>query len=457
MTADELRATADGLVTLHQRFAPLFGYQQAQEHAQVYLRGLLLASGRKSVEPLALVFGEGQVHALQRFLTLSPWDYQAVQQEIQAVFAEQLVPSTKQWSLGTVGVIDESAFAKKGAASVGVKRQWCGRLGKKENCQVGVFLVGVTPAGTALLDHQLYLPREWTRDRARRRRTRVPKGLRFQTKPQLARVLWQRVQAAGHVHFDWLTFDEFYGRNGAFLSQLEAAGQPYVAEVPVNTSVWPTDPWQADRPYAGVGPRPRQARRNAGCSVRDVAAGLPAEAWQTVSLRDGAAGPLVFQFARVRVWARRNKKPGPPVWLLVRRALGPEPALKYYLCHAEETVSLETLALVSGCRFWVEAYLGEGKSELGMADYEGRSWTTWHHHMTMVALAHVLVTQTRIGLKKKVAAAGRVDHGTGAARAQGSLATAATDCGGGDRDHRLPPRPQSRCQKVTHEVLETPA
>ena len=401
MTPDELRAAADGLVTLHQHFAPYFGYQQAQNHAQVYLKGLLLGEGRKSAEPIALAFGDGQVHALQKFLTLSPWDYHAVQEEIQAVFTETLVPSGTQWSVGTVGVIDESAFIKKGSASVGVKRQWCGRLGKKENCQVGVFLVGVTPAGTALLDHQLYLPKEWTGDRKRRRQTRVPKGLRFQTKPQLAWTLWQRVHAAGRVRFDWLTFDEGYGRNGAFLSKLEAAGQHYVAEVPVNTSVWPTNPHQPDRPYAGVGPRPRQARRSAGRSVREVAAGLPAEAWQTLHLREGAAGPLVFQFACLRVWARRNKKPGPPVWLLVRRSLAAQPELKYYLCHAEETTALQTLALVSSCRFRVEEYLQDGKSSLGMADYEGRSWTSWHHHMTMVALAHLLVTQTRIQLKKK--------------------------------------------------------
>ncbi len=401
MTADELRATADGLRTLHQRFAPFFGYRQAQEHSAVYLRGLLLAEGRKSVEPIALAFGRGQVHALQKFLTLSPWDYQAVQREIQAVFAEDLVPSAAAWPLGTVGVIDESSFAKKGSASVGVQRQWCGRLGKKENCQVGVFLVGVTPAGTALLDHQLYLPRGWTGDRKRRRRTRVPKGLRFQSKPQIAHTLWQRVRAAGQVRFDWLTFDEFYGRDGAWLSRLEAADQRYVAEVPVNTSVWPSDPWQADRPYAGVGVPPRQARRSAGRSVAAVAATLPADAWQTLQVREGANGPLVFGFARVRVWARRNKKPGRPLWLLVRRSLAAEPEIKYYLCHADADTPLETLALVSSCRFRVEEWFEEGKSSLGMAHYEGRSWTSWHHHMTMVGLAHLLVTRTRLRLKKK--------------------------------------------------------
>jgi SRSO17 transposase len=401
MSTDELRAAADGLTSLHQRFAPRFGYQQAQHHAQVYWQGLLLAQGRKSVEPIALTFGHGQVHALQKFLTLSPWDYQAVQTEIQAVFAEALVPTTTTWPLGTVGVIDESSFAKKGSASVGVKRQWCGRLGKKENCQVGVFLVGVTPAGTALLDHQLYLPQEWIADRRRRQQTRVPKDTCFQTKQRIALRLWQRCRAAGQVRFDWLTFDEFYGRNGEFLSELESAGQHYVAEVPVNTSVWPADPFEPGRPYAGVGVRPRQARRSAGRSVQAVAAELPAEAWQLLQVREGAAGPLVFAFAKVRVWARRNKKPGPPLWLLVRRSLATEPEIKYYLCHAADDVPLETLALVSSCRFRVEEFFEEAKSYLGMADYEGRSWTTWHHHMTMVALAHLLVTLTRQRLKKK--------------------------------------------------------
>jgi len=401
MTTDELRAAADGLVALHQRFAPLFGYQQAQNHARVYLTGLLLGEGRKSVEPIALRFGDGQVHALQKFLTLSPWDVQTVQEETQAVFAEELVPSTTAWPLGTVGVIDESGFAKKGTASVGVKRQWCGRLGKKENCQVGVFLVGVTPAGTALLDHQLYLPQEWARDRKRRRQTRVPTALRFQTKQQIALELWRRTRAVGQVSFDWLTFDEFYGRNGAFLAELEFVGQRYVGEVPVNTSVWPFDPTKEIPPYKGRGRRPRQAKRNAGCSVQEVVARLPADAWQTLQVRDGAVGPLVFEFARVRVWARRAKKPGPPVWLLVRRSLADKPELKYYLSNADEATALETLALVTSCRFRVEEFFEDSKGHLGMAHYEGRSWTTWHHHMSMVGLAHLLVTLTRQRLKKK--------------------------------------------------------
>jgi SRSO17 transposase len=171
MDTIELRAATERLVNLHGRFAPLFGRRECQEHSLGYLRGLLLAEGRKSVEPMAMVFGgsapdrpEIRQHvalAWQRFLTVSPWEAQAVQQEIQAVFNEEFVPTASQSPIGTVGVIDGSGFVKHGMQSVGVHRQWCGRLGKKENCQVGVFLVGVTPAGSVLLDHQLYLPETW--------------------------------------------------------------------------------------------------------------------------------------------------------------------------------------------------------------------------------------------------------------------------------------------------------
>jgi len=179
-----LRAASRKLKVLHERFAPCFGRRECKEHSLEYLRGLLLANGRKSIEPMALVFGEIGPHgpaatvlAWQRFITLSPWEAQDVQHEIQAVFNEEFVPAATQSPLGTVGVIDGSSFVKRGDESVGAKRQWCGRLGKKENCQVGVFLIGVTPVGSALLDHQLYLPEDWAEDAARRKKTRVPEDV----------------------------------------------------------------------------------------------------------------------------------------------------------------------------------------------------------------------------------------------------------------------------------------
>jgi SRSO17 transposase len=409
VTTSELRAAADQLLTLHQRFAPLFGRTEARQQSLVYLHGLLLAEGRKSAEPMALTFGQPQpdgishlqVLGLQRFLTYSPWDYQDIQREVQAVFAEQLVPSTTAWSIGTVGVVDGSGFPKKGTESVGVKRQYCGRLGKQENCQVGIFLVGVTPAGCALLDHQLYLPKEWARDKKRRAKVYVPKEVRFRTEPQLGAALVRRTQEPGTIHFDWVTADERYGQNGTFLDDLEGIGQRYLVEVPVSTTVWTEDPAGQVPPSGGRGRPPSRPRRDAVRSVAAVAGALPASAWQALQLREGATGPLVFQFAAVRAWAVRHRRPGPPVWLVVRRSLGPDAEIKYYVSNAPAETRLEDMALVTGCRYRVEEYLGEGKSYLGMAQYETRSYVGWHHHMSLVAMAHLFITLTRRALGKK--------------------------------------------------------
>jgi SRSO17 transposase len=344
---------------------------------------------------MALLFGgpsddepnidQSIVLAWQRFLTVSPWEAQDVQQEIQAVFNEEFVPTASQSPTGTVGVIDGSGFVKRGTESVGVQRQWCGRLGKKENCQVGVFLLGATPAGTALLDHQLYLPETWAADAVRRKKTRVPPEVRFQTKPQIAAALVAR----SSVHFDWITADEEFGRDGDFLDALEQSHQRYLLEVPADTTVW------AEKPL-------RQTPDELVWQVRLLATAIPATAWHVVKLREGAKGPLAFEFARLRVWSVRHRRAGPPLWLLVRRSLERTPEVKYYLSNAERDVSLETMALVTGVRWRVEEYFEDGKGHLGMAQYEARSWTSWHHHMSLVALAHLFVTQTRRDLKRQV-------------------------------------------------------
>jgi SRSO17 transposase len=395
MDTTELRAASKRLVEFQGRFAPLFGRPEPQEHALGYLRGLLLGTDRKSVEPMALVFGGSSPDqpeiqqrvalAWQRFLTVSPWEAEEVQQELQAVFNEEFVPTTSQSPVGTVGVIDESGFVKRGTESVGVQRQWCGRLGKEENCQVGVFLVGVTPAGSALLDHQLYLPETWAADTLRRRKTRVPAEITFQTKPQIAATLVAR----SCVDFDWITADELYGRDGDFLDALEAGNQRYLVEVPANTTVW------ADKPL-------RQTPDELVWQVRQLAQTIPAKNWQVIQLREGAKGPVAFEFARLRVWSVRHRRAGPQVWLLIRRSLERVPEVKYYISNADRDVSLDTQALVTGTRWRVEEFFEDGKGQLGMADYEARSWTSWHHHMSLVALAHLYVMQTRRDLNREV-------------------------------------------------------
>ena len=388
----DLRAAVGKLDDLHGRMAELFGRREARAHSLTYVRGLLLVDGRKSVERMALQLvpretenvleRQADVLAMQRFLTHSPWEATAVQAEIQAVFAEEFMPAASQWPLGTVGVIDESSFIKQGTESVGVARQWCGRLGQVANCQTGVFLLGVTPAGTTLLEHQLFLPEAWAGDKARRKKTRVPKEVTFQTKPQIARQLLERVQANGQVRFDWIVADEGYGRSGEWFDWLEASQQRYVIEIPANTSFALSPPTQLT---------PDETVQQA----KEIAAALPDSAWQTLALREGTKGPLAFQFARVRVYVVRHRHMGHACWLLFRRGLEPQAKIQYYVSNASEDVPLEVMALVTGVRCKVEEFFEDGKGHLGMGDYEARSWTSWHHHMSLVALAHLYVTQVK--------------------------------------------------------------
>ena len=412
MTRDEVRAAARRVTQWHKRFAPLFGRREAQEHSRVYVKGLLSNQQRKSIEPIALQFARGpdgaaavqkEVVALQSFITKSPWEVSKVFAEIQAVFAEELMPTCDQWEIGTVGVIDESGFVKAGTESGGVDQQWCGRLGKTANCQVGVFLTGVTPGGAALLDAQLFLTEQWAADKERRQKTRVPKDVKFQSKPQIAAEMLRRALAAGKVHFDWITADELYGSSGEFLDALEEMDLRYVVEVKKNTVVWTVDP--ATLPGAFPGPK---RRRKIGSykykevqSVEAVAAGLPAEAWHPLLLREGSKGPLVHEFAVVRVWAMRHYKPGPPICLLLRRTTE-KTDLKYYVSNASADMPWTRIAMAGAARWRVEECLEDGKMHLGMADYEARSWSSWHHHMALVAMAHVFVTLTKRDAQRDV-------------------------------------------------------
>jgi SRSO17 transposase len=406
VTPDDVRAAAERLVDFHERFAPLFGREQAQDHAYDYVKGLMVCPDRKSVEPIALLVGHGDVSGLQKFVGAGPWDYDDVMAEAQALFADELAPSTAGSPVGTVGVIDGSAFTKQGSLSAGVARQHNGRLGKEDNCQVGVFLIGVTPAGSALLDHRLFLPEAWcaaTREaKGRRALAHIPEDVTFRTKPQIAAELVRNVAVLGQVGLDWVVGDSEYGRAGHLLDELELLGQRYVLEIPRTWVFWTSDPAGSIPEYSGLGRKPTAPAREAALTVVEIADELPASAWKALQVREGAVGPLVFEFAAIRVWGLRHRKPGPPSWLLIRRSLGAEPELKFYVSNADAEAPVSTLALVACTRCQVEEFLEDCKSYLGMTQYETRSWAGWHHHMTLVGLAHLFVTLVQRRLQKKL-------------------------------------------------------
>jgi SRSO17 transposase len=249
------------------------------------------------------------------------------------------------------------------------------------------------------------LPEGWCEATAacrdRREKAHIPETVTFQTKPEIAAGLIRQTVALDVVGLDWITADEEYGRNGDFLDEVERLELRYVVEVPVNTTVWAEDPARCVPSYGGRGRVPTRPSRESVASVAAVASGLGRKPWKTLRVREGTKGPLAFEFAAVRVRAVRHGKAGPPVWLVVRRSLEPTPEVKYYISNADAATPLGVLAGVACTRHEVEDYFEDAKSYLGMAQYETRSWVGWHHHMSLVAMAHLFITLTRRDLGKK--------------------------------------------------------
>ena len=292
-----------------------------------------------------------------------------------------------------VVILDGSGFPKQGHDSAGVARQYCGALGKLANCQEGMFAVYVSPKGYAFLDTRLYVHEDWF-DEAHRERWRkcgIPAELCFRTEPELALDMVRELVTRGKVLFQWVTFDEHLGESPSLLDEIEVLGKWYLAEVPCNTRAWlrtphiePPGPGLLGRPRI----RPRLAKRSPrACELRDMAGNLPKSAWTRYTFKEGSQGPLVAEFAFLRVTTVRDKLPGPRVWAIFRRSLEPPPELKFYLSNAPLSWAHYELAQLTGLRWPVETTLEEGKGQVGMDHYETRSWRGWHHHMAQTFLA----------------------------------------------------------------------
>jgi SRSO17 transposase len=373
------------LVSFADRYARLFGQPRLKKHAVAYLRGLLGPSDRKSVEPMALE-EEFNVRTLQHFIGQARWRDERVLKEHQRHVSETLGRA------GGVIVFDGSSFPKQGGHSVGVARQWCGNRGKEENCQVGVFLGYATERGHTLLDRRLYLPKSWTQDVRRRRECHVPDVVEFKTGWELAWEMYQEARRAGVPHA-WVTGDEEFGRVHALADFLHAQGQAYVFEVPGDTSVYTRPPhYRKARQRFSTG-HPSQKPRLVGgarppVDVREVFGKIPPRQWTRYRIRDGEKGPLEVDAVRIQIWLSRDLMPGRPAWLLITRGRGPDPEVKYFLAEASWRLAMPEFLRAAFSRWSIEQCFLQGKQELGMDQYETRSWAGWHHHMTMVLLAH---------------------------------------------------------------------
>ncbi len=389
LTPQDLDAILDDLRAYHASFSSLFQRREQRAWSEMYLHGLLLDIPRTSVEPMLLhVRGADRnaSRAVQQFVGDGPWDDAPILQQLWREIAADLGDADG------VLIVDGSDFPKQGQESVGVKRQYCGQLGKTANCQAGVFLAYASQHGYALLDRRLYLPEEWFDAAYADRRTAcgVPDTVTFTTKPMLSLAMLQAVVQAGTVPCQWVAGDEAFGDNTALLDQIAALGKWYFMEVAHDTRVWRERPATIVPPWSGRGRKPTREQvvpdTPAPLAVADLAASLPASAWSRELIQEGSQGPQVADFAFVRVVAVRDSLPGPGVWLVLRRSVT-DGELKTYLSNAPANIALARLVRTSGLRWPIETCFEVGKQELGMGDYEVRSWRGWHHHMTLVMLA----------------------------------------------------------------------
>jgi len=433
LTAADLDGLVEELAAYHAHFASLFRRPEQRAWARVYLRGLLTADvPRKNAEAVALRLlgaatgADKRVRALQQFLGEGGWDDAGLLAAHQRLVAETLGEDDG------VLIIDGHETPKHGAHSVGVARQWCGHTGKQDNCQAGVYLGYASRQGYTLLDRRLYLPAPWFTDEYRERwcACGIPRGTPFRTKHELAAMLVEEAVAAGTLRARWVVCDEGYGDSPALLDRWTATGLHYLAEVARDTQLWyltePDERTPRSRPARWVPPRAAGARGPAPTTERlhpaspprqradEWAARVPPGRWRRYRLLEGSKGPLIAEYAAVRVVAARDRLPGPEGWLLVRRTVpdaGAAPVYKYYLSDAPADTPLSELVRVSGMRWPIEACFTECGQELGLDDYEVRSWRGWHHHLTLVILAHHFLVRLQRRLDPRE---GGQQHGAGA-------------------------------------------
>lgn len=428
ITAAEVEALAEELAIYHAHFAPLFQRAEQRHWAAVYLRGLLTADvPRKNIEAMVLrQLGAGpgaerRVRALQQFIGEGRWDDAAI-----IAAHQRLVDATLGEDDGVL-ILDGSDIPKRGDHSAGAARQWCGATGKTDLCQAGVFLGYASRRGYTLLDRRLYLPERWFTAAYRDRwvACAIPPDTPFRTKPALAGDMVAAVMAERRVRARWVAGDEWYGRDTALLDRLAKQELTDMLEVPRDTAVWPLvepadgqtprrrpERWLPPRAASGKGRRRTKERLHPASpppvSVEHLAEQLGPALWHRYRVREGARGPLMADFAALRAVAVRDGLPGPEVWAVLRRpvlteGLTDEPAeLKFFLSNAPAATPLPELVRVSGLRWPIECCFEEGKGEVGLDQYEVRFWRGWHHHMTLVMLAHHFLVrlQSRLGARE---------------------------------------------------------
>ena len=404
MDVFEIRRVGRELGRFAGEFDDCFGRCDTAAHLKVYVRGQNSNLHRKSVEPMALQAGVAP-RTLQAFLSLLEWDEQRMVQRVQQIVMRDHA------SPRAIGIVDETASPKKGNHTSGVGRQWCGRLGKVDNCVVSVHAGYAAGRFHCLMDRDLFLPKSWADDPARRAEVGIPEEVVHRTKPQIALEQIRRALANGVRVAAW-TADEHYGQSYAFQDGLEALGQTYVLEVPVSFCGWAASPPLVHRATPAEMRRPGRKRRHPRLAktappvseVRDLLRHSPAlrdQPWTPIEIKQGEKGPLVREVKAIPFWMRRQGLPTRPHWLIVGRDPEKPDEVKFFVSNAPAGDPLEWLTYVAYSRWPIEQCFQEDKDELGFDHFEVRGWRAIHRHMSLTLVSHLFLNRMHVRLTEQ--------------------------------------------------------
>jgi SRSO17 transposase len=396
MDAEQIRQLEPKLDRFLERFAHCFARKDTRAHLGVYVRGQLSNLPEKSVEPIALEAGVPP-RTLQEFLSQLKWDDERLRDRVQQIVRAEHAGAH------AIGIFDETSDPKKGDKTPGVQKQWCGRLGKLENCLVTVHLGYAVEDFHCLLDGELFLPEDWAADRGRCREAGIPDTVAYRPKWRIALELYDRARANG-VRFDWLTFDEGYGGKPELLREVAARQQRYVAEVPRSFTGWRKAPRVVTRPY-------HRGRRGRGRKVPRLASGsrparrveellndqaLRDQPWQRWRVKDGEKGPMVWECKHTFITVKgEDGLPGARLHLLIARNVLDRDEIKFFVSNAPPQTGVGALLLVACSRWRVERCFEDDKSEIGLDQYEGRRYLGLKRHLILSAVSYLFLARVR--------------------------------------------------------------
>ena len=392
------------LKVFHNEFADCFQRTESRDNFFRYMVGQFSPIERKSIEPISIAVEGAKVRAMQRFVSDAPWDDCNIMVKYRNFVNEDMGHPD-----GAI-IFDESGFIKKGDDSIGVGRQYCGSIGKIENCQVGVFAAYASPSGYAFIDKRLYIPQKWFDDAysERRDKCKLPPEITFKTKPQLAAEMLKGIREQNQIPFRYILADSVYATSPEFIEAAEALlDVTYMVQMPSDTLCWLKHPGFVEKAYQyGGEQRTRMVVADQATKPLTFAAlanSLNNYFWYKRTVSEGTKGPITYEFARRQVVLCQDGMPWKSVWLLIRRSISSEPEYSYFISNVSSSTRLNTMVWLSGLRWSIEQCFEESKTELGLDQYEVRKYPGWHHHILTCMLAHFFLWHQKIRLGKKSA------------------------------------------------------